>query len=122
MADLIFLKQKRSVDSYHDSFESVLNQLRLSYEKQMMRLSIMGKELGPCSIVMATKAQATLNVSGSSLQPNSQLFLDEFTEFFQELHLQLQDHKISLIDEQQVVKVKPCRYLAVQKTEMGEND
>lgn len=51
-----------------------------------------------------------------------QFLLFEFTDVFQALTglppIRLQDHRIPLIDENKVVKVKPYRYLVAQKEEM----
>lgn len=73
-------------------------------------------------MLLASSDQTALTIHPSQLPPELQGLLDEFIDIFQVPTSlpppRLQDHKIPLIDESKVVKVRPYQYPAVQKIEI----
>lgn len=78
-------------------------------------LSLIGN--GPYPMLLTSEDQTTLTMQSNQLPLDLQDLLANFDDIFQVLtglppH-QLQDHRIPLMDESQVVKVRPYRYPAV---------
>lgn len=77
---------------------------------------------GPKPVLLTSLQQPTLTLQPRELHADIKLLLADFEDVFQVPfglpHVRLQDHKIPLQDEYQVVKVRPYRYPAIQKTEI----
>ncbi|KAG8480509.1 hypothetical protein CXB51_024639 [Gossypium anomalum] len=77
---------------------------------------------GPCPMLLAFCDQTAITLQPVQLPPELQGLLDDFEDVFQTPTglppPRLQDHRIPLTDETKVVKVRPYRYPAVQKTEI----
>ncbi|KAA3461244.1 reverse transcriptase [Gossypium australe] len=86
-------------------------------------LSIIHGEMDPCTLFITSVDQLNLSVAPTRDTPKElQMLLDEFGSIFQEVvglpPPRLQDHRIPLVDEKVVVKVRPYGYLMVQKSEL----
>ncbi|KAA3469464.1 reverse transcriptase [Gossypium australe] len=131
--------------STHNFVDSkVAKRLNLAVEKaSTLRMMVVNgvKLLGLCRVVQR-KAQGYSSITDflifpvkgcdlvldytyyapSSVAQDLQALLNEFEDVFQTLKglppHRLQDHRIPLIDETNVVKIRPYRYPAVQKTEI----
>lgn len=83
-------------------------------------LSLVGN--GPSPMLLASCEQTVLTLPTKDLPPELQSLLNDFDDVFQiPTRLppaRLHDHKIPLTDESRVVKVRPYRYPAVQKSEI----
>ncbi|KAA3461562.1 reverse transcriptase [Gossypium australe] len=85
-------------------------------------LSLVGN--GPYPMLLTSREQTAITLQPAQVADELQSLLGEFEDIFQTpVGLpppHLQDHKIPLTDETKVVKVKPYRYPAVQKIEIGK--
>lgn len=77
---------------------------------------------GPCLMLLTSCDQTVLTLQSVSSPPKLQKLLGDFEDLFQVPTLlpppRFHDHKIPLVDESQVVKIRPYRYPAVQKAEI----
>lgn len=78
--------------------------------------------MGPGPVLLTSTVQADLKLTGGEISQELEELLSEYADIFQLLKglpsSWLQDHKIPLLDEGQVVKIRPYRYLVVQKNEI----
>lgn len=93
-----------------------------SKESNPRCFAVMGKSLGPYTTVLSSPAQVTLGTLEDTTQGSQlQKLLMEFDDIFQMSKglppSRKQDHKIPLVDEGTVIKMRPYRYPACQKTE-----
>lgn len=83
-------------------------------------LSLAG--FGPYPMLLTSCDQTVIELNSKSSLPKLQKLLADFEDIFQvPTYLpppRLHDHKIPLVDESKVVKMRPYRYPTVQKTEI----
>lgn len=79
---------------------------------------------GPSLMLFTTFEQTTLTLYDKVLHNDIELLLTEFEDVFQVLiglpPIRLQDHRILLQGETQVVKLKPCTYPITQKRRLKD--
>lgn len=77
---------------------------------------------GPCTVLLTSGDQTILTLKSVPSSSELQKLLGDFEDVFQvPTQLpppRLQDHKIPLVDESQVVKIRPYRYPVMQKAEI----
>lgn len=83
-------------------------------------MSLVGN--GPCPMLLASFEQTLLTMQSTSLPLELQNLLSDFDDVFQLPTclppVRLHDHRIPLVDESKVVRMRPYRYPTVQKTEI----
>lgn len=83
--------------------------------------AVIGESLGPYTAILSSPEQVALSTKGDTSQGSQlQKLLLEFDDIFQVPkglpRRRIHDHKIPLTDERAVIKIKPYRYPAFQKT------
>lgn len=77
---------------------------------------------GPTPMLLTNSVQTTLTLRTEKLYKDMEILLAEFEDVFQLSKglppKRLQDHKIPLMDETQVIKIRPYRYPAIKKNEI----
>lgn len=77
---------------------------------------------GPHPMLLSSTQQIVLSMSASTDNPMLLILLSTFEDVFQAPSslppTRLQDHRIPLIDEAKVVKVRPYQYHTIQKAKI----
>lgn len=102
----------------------LLGNVELMSKKELTKcFSMLESEVDPCVVIITTEQQLSITTPIIGKQPaNLQALLEGFEELFQIPtglpSSRLQDHRILLSDEGSVVKIRPNKYLMVQKNEL----